>query len=83
MLEILNLISSLVLYSLIILLIMQTKDLKKENNRLREIIKSEIEWAEMDKRTSVELAIVGERYRVSCEEFEKTCENFIKNIEKA
>lgn len=40
------------------------------------------EWAEMDKRTSIDLARVDERLKISNEEYQKSCKEFHKQCEE-
>ncbi|GEP65209.1 hypothetical protein CBE01nite_29770 [Clostridium beijerinckii] len=61
--------------------------LQQENKGLRDTIKRDREWFEVDKRTSVELAKVNERFKISreeyvrkCEEFERQCKEYTKGI---
>lgn len=54
--------------------------LEKENNRLKERIKSDRKWAEDYRYLSIESAIASERLRVSHEEFKKTCEEFQERV---
>lgn len=55
--------------------------LENENEELRDRIKSANEWFDYEREFIKESAILGERLRVSNEEFMKTCEEFHKQCE--
>lgn len=83
-----NLIAILIIYGLwISTLYLNSKNdiLKKENERLRDRIKRDTEWFEVDKKISCDLARVNERLKISSEEFRKQfykkCDEIDKSLE--
>lgn len=44
--------------------------------------KRDREWAEIDKKISVELALVNQEFKNSSEQFHKQCEDFQKQCEQ-
>lgn len=74
-----NIIEILIIYGLGVLdLYLNSKNevLKLENKGLRDRIKRNQEWFEVDKKISCDLARVDERFKISREEFQKQCEEF-------
>lgn len=80
-----NIIEILMIYGLAgIALYLNSKNevLKLENKGLRDRIKRDAEWFEIDKKTSCDLARVDERFKISSEEYRKKCEEFQKQCEE-
>ncbi len=84
-----NIIEILMIYGLAgIALYLNSKNevLRLENKGLRDRIKRDNEWHEIDKKYSIDLARADERLKTSSEEFRKQfhkqCEEFHKQCEE-
>lgn len=83
-----NILTILLVYGLgVLALYLNSKNdiLKKENKYLRDRIKRDTEWFEVDKKISCDLARVDERLKISSEEFRKQfykkCDEIDKSLE--
>lgn len=56
--------------------------LQKDNDRLRDTIKRNEKFNKIDKKYSIENAILGERFKIQCEQFQKQCKEFQERADK-